>query len=162
MAAHHIQPSHSPSRSSIPQAPSPDAHQWHDSTSKPAIPHLHARFHVEPSESFANRSHCLKAVSRVWTLIDAYFNPAMRDKATTCIFSKCADALLRHGRLRSNIFCEMVASAPLMLSYRQEDFGYTVCNYSGFNIRGFRKVSHRIVPSSLWLNPNFASFTTSI
>ena len=56
---------------------------------------------------------------------------------TTCIFSKCADALLRHGRLRSNLFCEMVASAPLMLSYRQEDFGYTVCNYSGFNISSF-------------------------
>ena len=78
--------------------------------SKPAIPHLDARFHKRPLEthisgmtahqnqlspsrrsiprgtirSFTNGSDCLKAASRVWTLIDAYFNPAMRDKATTC------------------------------------------------------------------------------
>ena len=30
----------------------------------------------------ACRSDCLKAVCRVWTFIDTYFNPAMRDTAT--------------------------------------------------------------------------------
>ena len=38
VAAHHMKTSHSPSRRSISQAPSRDAHQWHDSTSKPAFP----------------------------------------------------------------------------------------------------------------------------
>ena len=37
------------------------------------------------------------------------------------------------------LFYDMAGSevtySPLMLSYRQEDFGYTVCNYSGFNIK---------------------------
>ena len=47
----HIKISHSPSRRSIPQAPTQDAHQWHDSTSKPAIPHLDARFHKCPLET---------------------------------------------------------------------------------------------------------------
>ena len=36
------------------------------------------------------RSECLKAVSQVWTLIDAYFNTAMRDKATTCRSTVCS------------------------------------------------------------------------
>ena len=91
--------SHSQSRRSIPQAPTRDEHQWQHTTSKPAlphlearwqrttskpaIPHLDARFHVEPSDRSQIRSDCLKAGPRVWTLIDAYFNPAMRDKATT-------------------------------------------------------------------------------
>ena len=43
MAAHNIKTSHSPSRCSIPQVPSRDAQQWHDSTSKSAVPHLDAR-----------------------------------------------------------------------------------------------------------------------
>ena len=33
---------------------------------------------------------CLKAVSQVWTLIGAYFNPAMRNKATTCRSTACS------------------------------------------------------------------------
>ena len=43
--------SHSPSRRSIRRAPTRDAHQWQHTTSKPAIPHLHARFHIRPLET---------------------------------------------------------------------------------------------------------------
>ena len=39
-AAAHIKPSRSPTRRSIPQAPTRDTHQWHHSTSKAAIPNL--------------------------------------------------------------------------------------------------------------------------
>ena len=110
MAAHHIKTSHPPSRGSIRRAPTRDAHQWQHTASKSAIPHLDARFHKRPLEthisgmtahqnqlspsrrsipratirSFTNRSDSWKAGSRVRTRIDGYFNPAMRDKATTC------------------------------------------------------------------------------
>ena len=40
-----IKTSHSPSKRSIPQAQTRDAHQWQHNTPKPAIPHLDARFH---------------------------------------------------------------------------------------------------------------------
>ena len=139
MAAHHtkyIEPSPSQSkfkkkvfwsRRSIPQSPTRHRHQWHDSTSKPAIPYIspvNTRFHMHPVDtnvngstpyqietrdctshskrmsmaanhspprpsiprgaigSFTTGRDCLKAVSRVWTLIDASCNPAMRDKTT--------------------------------------------------------------------------------
>ena len=49
--AHHIKTSHSPSRRSMPQAPSGDARQSQQTTSKPAIPHLDARFHKHPLET---------------------------------------------------------------------------------------------------------------
>ena len=56
MAAHHIQPSHSPTRRSIPQLPTGDARQWQHTTSKPAIPHLDARFHKSPLETHVTGS----------------------------------------------------------------------------------------------------------
>ena len=54
MAAHHIQPSHSPTRRSIPQLPTGDARQWQHTTSKPAIPY--ARFHKSPLETHVTGS----------------------------------------------------------------------------------------------------------
>ena len=59
-AAHHIKTNHSPSRRSIPQAPSGDARQWQQTTSKPAIPHLDARFQ-DPCK--ANTSHTTPRIS---------------------------------------------------------------------------------------------------
>ena len=56
MAAHHIQPNHSPTRRSIPQLPTGDARQWQHTTSKPAIPHLDARFHKPPLETHVTGS----------------------------------------------------------------------------------------------------------
>ena len=59
MAAHHIKTSHSPSRCSIPQAPTGDARQWQHTTSKPTVPHLEnldARFHKCPLETHISGS----------------------------------------------------------------------------------------------------------
>ena len=57
----HIKTSHSPSRRSIPQAPTRDEHQRQHTTSKPAIPHLDARFHKYPLETnISGRPHHIK------------------------------------------------------------------------------------------------------
>ena len=135
----HIATSHSPSRRSIPQAPTRDAHQWQHTTSKPAIPHLDARFHKHPLEtnisgmtahqnqlspsrrsirrgtirSFTNRSDSVKAGSRVWTLIDAYFHPTMRDKATTCR-SECLKAVSQVWTLVDAYFNPAIVGQPLV------------------------------------------------
>ena len=94
MAWQHIKTSHSPSTRSIPH---------------------------RTIRSFANRSDCLKAVSRVWTLIDAYFNQRCEIKRPPV--SSLNVPMLFYDMAGSEVtYSAKCASAPLMLSYRQEDW----------------------------------------
>ena len=69
-------------RGQIPYSTARDTNQCHHSTSRRAIPQCRRAIPHDTGGSFTNKNDCLKCASRLWTLIDAYVNPVMRDKAT--------------------------------------------------------------------------------